>query len=335
MAVTLRFTAADLRRCRFAYSPMFETLAAIRLTAPEEGPGPHRRFLHRVAPALAAIDVDPVRALMPRRGYTADFLTPPPSGTRPSFDAELARVAATPPERVRAEIDRALGDNPVAGTRARKVLRDDPVRVLSLLCAAIAEVWATAVAPVWPTVRAVLEADIAHQSRRLADGGTERLFAELHPRLHWRHDTLIRDLGDDEHRDLDGTGLILLPSAFKWDQLVIIVDPPWQPTLIYPARGTGLLWEPAGRPHQHGRSDQGGGVALGRLIGRTRAGLLRGLDEPATTTWLAHRYALAAGTVSEHLTVLAGAGFITGERHGHQVRYRRTALGDAAVAANP
>jgi hypothetical protein len=37
--------------------------------------------------------------------------------------------------------------------------------------------------------------------------------------------------------------------------------------------------------------------------------------------------------VSAHLGALAGAGLAAAERHGHEVRYRRTALGDRLLAA--
>jgi DNA-binding transcriptional ArsR family regulator len=176
--------------------------------------------------------------------------------------------------------------------------------------------------PVWPRVRAQLEADVGFHARRLAEGGLDRLFAELHPVIRWHDDLLTREHGDDDHRDLTGEGVVLMPSSFKWDQVVVVTDPPWQPMVIYPARGGGALWQPAS-----GTTD----AALGRLIGRTRAALLTGLTEPATTTALAHRHALAAGTVSEHLSVLRDAGFIVGERHRHEIRYRRTELGAAAV----
>jgi DNA-binding transcriptional ArsR family regulator len=73
-------------------------------------------------------------------------------------------------------------------------------------------------------------------------------------------------------------------------------------------------------------------VALERLIGRTRALLLSALDEPASTTWLAHQHRLATATVSEHLTVLRAAGLVVGERHRHEVRYRRTRIGSALVS---
>ena len=65
---------------------------------------------------------------------------------------------------------------------------------------------------------------------------------------------LTREHGGADHRDLDGEGLVLMPSAFKWDQVVTVIDPPWQPTLIYPARGIGNLWQP---PAVRGRTPPG------------------------------------------------------------------------------
>ncbi|WP_406046527.1 hypothetical protein OG799_06620 [Micromonospora sp. NBC_00898] len=55
IAATLRFSTADLLRCRFAISPAFETLSAIRLTLPAESPGQHRRWLDAVAGQVAGI----------------------------------------------------------------------------------------------------------------------------------------------------------------------------------------------------------------------------------------------------------------------------------------
>ncbi|MGY0235811.1 DUF5937 family protein [Longispora urticae] len=322
MAASLRFGPTDLLRCRFGMSAVFETVSAIRLTSPEESPGHHQRWLDAARPRLAGLDLRPVTLLQPRRGYAPDFLAPPPTGPLVRFDEDLARIAATPPERVRAEIELSLRDTPGAADSATgRLLLGDPAEVLRLLTGLLREAWHVLVEPVWPRVRALLDADVGFQSRRLAEGGLDRLFAELHPALRWQDNTLTRARGDDDHRDLRGEGVLLMPSVFKWDQVVVVLDPPWQPAVIYPARGIGALWEPA-----HGTPD----AALARLIGRTRAALLTGLTGPATTTALAHRYALAAGTVSEHLTILRDAGFVVGERHRHEIRYRRTALGDAA-----
>lgn len=55
--------------------------------------------------------------------------------------------------------------------------------------------------------------------------------------------------------------------------------------------------------------------------------MLTALDEPSTTTALAHRLGLAASSVSAHLTVLRDSGLLTSRRYGHQVLYERTPLG--------
>ncbi|MFD0631963.1 DUF5937 family protein [Catenulispora yoronensis] len=202
------------------------------------------------------------------------------------------------------------------------MLLGDPAEVLGLLTKLIRGAWQALVAPRWQRILALLEADVAHRSRLLAEGGLDRLFADLHPTVRWTGSALIRDPGGDEHHDLDGRGLLLMPSVFKWEEVIVVTDAPWQPTLVYPARGLGNAWEP--RPDSTA-------AALTKLLGRTRAQLLTGLEEPASTTRLAHRHALALGTVSEHLTVLRAAGMVVGERHRHEIRYRRTALGDAVV----
>jgi DNA-binding transcriptional ArsR family regulator len=74
---------------------------------------------------------------------------------------------------------------------------------------------------------------------------------------------------------------------------------------------------------------------LVRLLGRNRAEVLTALDEPATTTALAHRLGLAPSSVSAHLAVLRDAGLLTARRYGHQVLYERTPLGMALAAGQP
>ena len=311
-------------------SPVFETLSAVRVTTGQQPPDHHRPWLDSVRPRLDGpdgLDLRPLTLLQPRRGYTPDFFSPPPTGSQARFEDELSRIAATAPAQVRAEIVRSLRETPgAAGSATGRLLLGDPEQVLQLLTGLIRTAWTTLVEPVWPQVRALLDADVAFQSRRLAEGGLDRLFAELHPMLRWQDNVLTRVRGEDDHRDLDGEGLVLMPSAFKWQEVVVIVDPPWQPTVVYPARGLGTLWSP-----RSGSTD--GTAALARLIGRTRAALLTGLDSPASTQFLAHRFALAPGTVSEHLTILRDAGFVVGERHRHEIRYRRTELGTAAANA--
>jgi DNA-binding transcriptional ArsR family regulator len=121
----------------------------------------------------------------------------------------------------------------------------------------------------------------------------------------------------------DGRGMLLMPSVFVWPDVVSGFARPWQPTLIYPARGMGRAHTaPLPRPPE----------ALARLLGRQRAALLADLTAPASTTDLAHRHCLAASTVSAHLSVLREAGLLVSRRQGHRVLYGRTALGDALAA---
>ena len=326
MAISLGFGPADLARCRFAYSPMFETLAAVRIATGPQGPGPgphHPRWLQQTRPRLRALDLRPITLLQPRRGYTPDFLSPPPLSPFSDFAAELTRMSATPAPVVHQEIEMSLLETPGAQTsELGRLLLGDPAEVLSLLTQLVRAAWHALVEPVWPRVRAALEADIAYQSRRLAEGGLDNLFADLDQTLSWTGHTLVRDRGGNEHVELAGRGVLLMPSAFKWDEAIVITEPPWQPTVVYRARGLGDLWQSSAAPPR---------AALERLVGRTRAALLTGLAEPASTMWLSQRHHLAPGTVSEHLKVLREAGLVVGERHRHEIRYRRTRLGSALI----
>ncbi|MEV0402421.1 DUF5937 family protein [Actinoallomurus sp. NPDC050550] len=324
MAISLGFGPADLARCRFAYSPVFETLAAVRVATGPDGPGQHhRRWLEDARSRQRTLDLRPLTLLQPRRGYTPDFLAPPPLAPSSDVEAELTRIAATPAPVVRAEIEMSLRETPGAeASELGRLLLGDPADVLSFLTNLVRAAWRALVEPVWLRVRALLEADIAYRSRRLAEGGLDHLFADLNQTLHWTGDTLVRDPGGDEHVELAGRGVLLMPSVFKWEEAIVITQPPWQPTVSYPARGLGGLWQPT-----HGSP----AAALERLLGRTRATLLAALQEPTSTTWLAHRHALAPSTVSEHIKVLREAGLVVGERHRHEIRYRRTRTGSALV----
>ncbi|CAM5701031.1 ArsR family transcriptional regulator [Streptomyces badius] len=187
------------------------------------------------------------------------------------------------------------------------------------------QVWRTLIEPYWPRLRALLEADIAYHSRRLADSGLEGLLGEMSTQLSWNGSTLtVKGTRGDHHQVLGGQGLVLMPSVFVWPEVVGGHLEPWQPGLIYPARGIGGLWSEAGE-----RTPE----ALARLLGRVRADVLCALDEPAGTSALAHRLGLAASSVSAHLSVLRGAGLLTSRRYGHQVLYERTPLGIALAAS--
>ncbi|WP_171166316.1 DUF5937 family protein [Streptomyces sp. I05A-00742] len=323
MPFHLHFGPEDLLRCRFAVSPLWETQEAIRTLRQPHRHAYYRPWLRQVAGVAAEIDLAPIRLLMPRTGYAPDFLCPPPRGPFTPFDEELAHVRATDPELVRKELARSLADTPGAAESERgRAMLADPAGALRELTALLERAWRLLLLPRWPRQRALLEDDVAFRTRQLASGGLERLFADLHPKLTWADGTLTIGHRADHRRVLRGEGLMLVPSAFVWPKLIGGFDPPWQATLVYPARGIGTLWSPPDAPPPD---------TLVRLLGPNRAALLSGLDAPASTTALAERHGLALSSVSAHLSVLRDAGLLTARRRGRQVLYERTGLGAAVL----
>jgi DNA-binding transcriptional ArsR family regulator len=319
----LRFGPDDALRCRFAVSPLWETHAAVRLLHGYHRPPLYAPWLARRGRADDAVDHGLLRAVQPHTGYTPDFLSPPPRAAGTTFAAELQRVRDTPLERVAAELARCRdqSSNPLAATLDPLV--DDPAVGRARLVAELQAAWSSLLEPDWPQVRRILDDDVAYRGTCLTNGGLAGLFDDLHPNLAWRNNELIATEATDQGRDLAGEGLLLVPSAFNWPHLSVIVDLAYQPTLVYPARGTARLWTSAPLPPDR----------LARLLGRTRATVLAALDEPATTTGLAAAHTLSLGTVSEHLHALHDAGLASKRRAGHQIRYWRTPLGQALVDA--
>ncbi|MET8880078.1 ArsR/SmtB family transcription factor [Streptomyces rubiginosohelvolus] len=326
MPFQLHFTESDLLRCRFALSPLFETQEAVRTLARRHRHGYHLPWLRRIRTAAAALDLEPLWLLMPDGGHNPDFICPPPIGPFATFDEEIAGVRAVDPEVAWADMALALAERPGARDSAtgRRLLAD-PARAVRELADLLEQVWRTLIEPYWPRLRALLEADIAYHSRRLADSGLEGLLGEVSSQLSWNGSTLtVKGTRGDHHQVLGGQGLVLMPSVFVWPEVVGGHLEPWQPGLIYPARGIGGLWSEAGE-----RTPE----TLARLLGRARADVLCALDEPAGTSALAHRLGLAASSVSAHLSVLRGAGLLTSRRYGHQVLYERTPLGIALATS--
>jgi Family of unknown function (DUF5937)/Bacterial regulatory protein, arsR family len=317
----LRFGDGDALRCRFAVSPLWETHAAVRVMY-----GHHRRPIYapwvtRHEGDAAAADLEVLRATQPHVGYAPDFLTPPPVAGTTSFARELERVRRTPLDRVTVELSRChdQSTNPLA--HVLEPLITDPAVALDRLVEALQTAWRMLLEADWPQVRRVLGDDVAYRGICLTTHGLAGLFDDLHPNLAWRDHQLIAADAGDESRDLAGRGLLLVPSAFNWPHLSVIIDPPYQPTVVYPARGTALLWSKTPPPPDR----------LARLLGRTRSTILAGLDEPASTTGLALHHGLSLAAVSEHLAALHGAGLAAKRRTGHQIHYRRTPLGQALI----
>ena len=315
--IAYRFGPEDLGRVRFAISPLFEIAASLDVLRDPARHAMHAPWVATARERLGGLDLALLEAVVPEAGYRPDFIHPPPERPRAGFASELARVRETPPEQVARDLAWAYdGGEPPAAAR---VLLDDPPRGMAQLAEVMTAYWKRVIEPHWPAIRATLEADIAYRAGRLAEGGPLAAFADLHEEAAWRDGALVVDRAYESTVELAGRGLLLVPVAFAWPQLWAMIDPPWQPAVVYAPRGVATLWEPA---------EQAPG-ALADLLGRRRAAILTAL--PATTQELARAHAASAAGVSEHLAVLRRAGLVSGHRDGRAVRYARTAAGDALM----
>ncbi|WP_143220400.1 DUF5937 family protein, partial [Actinomadura sp. CNU-125] len=282
------FAPDDVARVRFAFSPLWEMVRSLRVLADPSGHALHLPWVHAVRPRLRGLDLAPLRRMVPAWGYIPDFLTPPPDTPLPDLGAELEIVRATPPEVVAAEL-RFMPPDPRLAEMAER-----PARTLAVVADLLEDYWAAAVEPYWPRVRDLLEGDVLRRTRALAAQGAAGVFGGLHEAVAWRAGTLTIDRRWEFRGGLDGRGLLLVPSAFVWPEVSVMI-PPYQPMLSYPPTGVAALWEtrrPAGpdgpAPPRSPRCSP-------------RAGLLLALASPASTTELAGRLGVTPAAVSQHL----------------------------------
>jgi DNA-binding HxlR family transcriptional regulator len=318
--LVIRFSRADLANVRFAISPLLEVHTSVRALEDPASRALHLPWISFARGRVNPDDLELLRALQPRDAYTPDFVHPPPSSPLARIDEELAEMLKTPRDRVRSEIRFAYGE--ASPPEVLQPFIDDPDGAVARLADVLRGYWQTLLAPHWERLRMLLEGDVLYRARQMADGGETLLFSDLHPEAWFEGGTLKIEKRFEEEVTLDGRGLLLVPSAFVWPRLSAIWEPPWQPTLVYPARGIGTLWEP-GQPIA--------AKALAALIGERRAAVLTALDSPQSTSEIAHELGLSPASVSQHLAVLREAGLVQGNRVKRVVLYARTPRGDGLL----
>ena len=324
--ISARFDTEALTRVRFAISPMLESTASVSTLEDPARAEVHLPWVEDARRRTTGLDLSVLRALKRSKVYNPDFINPPPSGPLAEFEDELAVMVATPGRQISAEVRRAYEDGDMPDVLYP--FMQDPCRAIAALAELMLTYWELSLAGHWPRIRSLLEGDILYRSRQIADGGTRQLFADLDPSVRWEDGVLwIDSCGESGHLELklDERGLLLLPSAFTWPKVMVVTAAPWQPTLIYPARGVGMLWSP-----EHTAPPE----ALARLLGRSRAALLLALDSPRSTTELAGVLGVSHGGVSQHLSILHDAGLVSRRRVQRFVLYLRSPDGDALVQSS-
>ena len=316
--VRFRFGTDDLLRTRFAIAPLMDLVGATYVLRRPESYPEHRPWVEWARPRASALELPLLDVAAPAGvEFYPVFVGPPPRAPRTTVEAELARVAATPPADVAAEIARAHPDGvPVAG----RVLVEDPARGLERLVAEMRAFWGALLEPWWSRMAAMLETEIAWRARRLAAEGPGAAFADLHDTVRWKDDALYVEPTGKAAADVDlaGRGLLLVPAAFTWPLVWPRTDPPWDPALVYTPPGIGELWAP----------DDAASGALGALLGRNRARVLLAVERPTATLDLAHQLSLTAER-RQPASRRAPTGRSGGRRReGRRVIYERTTKGD-------
>ncbi|MFF9342831.1 helix-turn-helix domain-containing protein [Streptomyces sp. NPDC014773] len=308
-------------------------------------PAAHARKWHaRARRALSPEQLALLEALVPAdHSYAPDFLTPVP---RPgeSMPEVAARIAATPGEEVDYHLDiairgrrvwphvLALHPSEAAYERWRRpmpaalaaVARDGGTAVAAAAATAMATLFESVLAPDWPRVRTVLDADISNRADRMAAHGAAAVFDDLGERMRWTGTELVLERAYSGIIDWADEGVLFVPATTHVGPVLFAAERPHTPVLFYRARGIGALGErPAGTAES----------ALTGLVGVTRAALLTTLDVPASTAELSRRTGWSSATVSYHLGILLRAGLVDRHRRGRVVRYARTGLGTALATS--
>ncbi|MEU4550905.1 DNA-binding transcriptional ArsR family regulator [Micromonospora violae] len=314
----LRLGSADLCRVRFAdrLHPVGiallagqwlrdPTVAAMAPTLAERASA----AVEGTAAAQAATAI--LRHLLPDRGRLPDFVTPL-SGLE-SVEAGLEAIRATPARRVRDEVTMAYADTTVSPLR-RRFAAADP-EALDLFGGAVRTWFDAVLAPHWAELASAYRQQVSAASQRLAQHGLASLFAGLHPGIRWREPVLEVSTWWDANLPGTGHGLILLPSPLAGPRPRVLVEPGHPILLVYPVV----------MPARAARDDD----SLGRLLGVTRALVLRRLDAEGglTTTVLSRAVGISLSSASEHARALRTAGLVVSEREGGAVRHHLTALG--------
>lgn len=259
-------------------------------------------------------------AIIPAHGYFPDFLTPPEGrlGLEPALDA----ILATPPRRIGTELGHLA--KPPDGAYA-SALSGRGAAPRRRLVRTLRRYHAAAVAPYWPDIATRAQADRALRVQAMREGGIDALLSGLGPAIRWRPPVLEVDYPVERDLWLDGRGLVLIPSYFCWRNPVALADADLPPTLVYPMdheRG----WLTARSPATADPADP-----TARLLGPTRAAILRGTSSGATTGQLADRVGITPAGVSQHTATLRESGLITSHRRDRYTVHVLTRLGEALL----
>ncbi|MFC6159937.1 ArsR/SmtB family transcription factor [Kribbella jiaozuonensis] len=312
----IRFTSADLARVRVASGPHPLWESVLSINGLQYHNLPARYWAWRSALSEHQDILRAAYSVVPASGNFADFLTPTSPAT--DVDEQFDAIRRVPQAVVRDDLARTYPAEVPTPRWAEQVYdsgRVDPV------VQTLERYHHTAVRPVWSAVQTGVEQARQRLTALLLSAGVEGLLSRLHTSIRWRDPILEADYLTDQALDLDGRGLLIVPSYFCFGAPVTFIDGDLPPTLVLPI-------QPDDAPVDESIGDLD---VLVRLLGPTRAKFLAGLESAASTSELAHRLGVSPGSISQHAKVLRESGLITTTRFGHSVNHTLTPLGRAVL----
>lgn len=309
--ITVDLSVQTPATIEWAVSPVLETLGWLRLTRDDGTDPTYGKPARAARECLSRPDVALVAELLPSGdGPTPDFLAPaPPAATSAGASAsQLAEISDTDHAQAAIEIWEAFGERQVP-EKVTTALHDGtlPARAAH----GLAMFWELAMPEVFEPAEKALRAEI-ERGEQLADGGgIGAVLNAVQEQLSWGDDP------PDACADLDG-------SEPSMPELVVIPTALYGPRLTMRLRGERpYVAYPIETPTAPAESISG----LRRLLGPTRAAILRHLSSARTTTELSEELRLAAGTVSYHVKVMQRAGLLERSRQRHSVFYALSPTG--------
>ncbi|MBB5872921.1 hypothetical protein F4553_006355 [Allocatelliglobosispora scoriae] len=329
MTWRIHFTALDLARVRIGDSlgPLAETLfGLLQLSAPGRHPVAfarwHRRALTRITPQMY-----PLTSLVPPGMRAVDLWTL--TGEQSTIEQGIAALRAMREESVLAELDyfASHSELPRAAWRLANPGGDER----DLLARAAYVSYRALIEPHWTQVRACLGAERMARADVLFTGGVESLFTTLYPdRIRWRAPVLEIRMPSETDIELGGRGLVLVPSLFLGERLVLLNDlhDEQPPRLVFPAdigsmRGARLLADALP-----------GSPAIEALMGSANASALGRIADGCTTGELARHLDVEPTVANRHLAMLRQAGLVVTRRQGSANWHLLTPLGLALLDAS-
>jgi DNA-binding transcriptional ArsR family regulator len=321
-----------------AVSPLLECVLSLHVLLGPKHHALHHDWVRRLR------TLDPVlRKELETLGFVyrqqiPEFLIPRADGAAESFDQEIARLRALPPEQLLATLGRPLHDHGGAGARAfeqpavrramldgagqaraaAEQLLDRPAEFADRLAAALERYWEEAFAADWARLEPLLAGAIVEAGHLLVAGGIWPVLGRLpaHCRIDLEHRELRIDLPHEHTVTVSAENpLVLCPSVFVWPHLRVNCDPPWPLGIVYAAPALAREAEPRIPPAELLR-------ILRALGDDTRLRVLRLVAErPRTTQELAPLVGLSNAGLSKSLQRLAEAGLVVPRREGYYVVY--------------